>query len=120
MLPVGGKMGGEGAFRHLPVFARGEQGCRVTVGRQVHVATEQHHIRWIEVSGPAGRQRTYFRPGQLPQVVLGPEWEGPLVAKVYCSQHGLWSGSEASGAALVEAAAAALAAESTCGHCHEA
>ncbi len=79
----------EGKEKHVPVVEKTEKGVRVKVGSIAHPMEEKHYIEWIEVLTDSGILRKFLKPGEAPEAefeILGEI----LLAREYCSVHGLW------------------------------
>ena len=61
----------------------------VRVGSLGHSMDEDHHIAWIEVSSAGQCCRQFLRPGDPPEAAFAVRG-GEIVARAYCSAHGLW------------------------------
>ncbi len=89
MAPLRERVAAKAGDEHNLQVERTAGGVRVRVGRQPHAAEEDHHIRWIELVWEGRCSRQFLRPGEAPEAEF-PAGEGPLVARAYCSMHGLW------------------------------
>lgn len=56
--------------------------------RASHAMNDEHRIAWIEVRTGSTCYRTFFKPGQTPQMSLKVSAEKVKV-RLYCTQHGL-------------------------------
>jgi superoxide reductase len=73
---------------YCPVVERTEEGVRVTVGRELHVMEEAHHIQWIEIIGDDISYRRFFKPGALPEATFQTDAKN-VRGRAYCTQDGL-------------------------------
>ncbi len=74
----------EGKEKHIPII----EGNKVQVGSVEHPMTEEHYIKWIELTSPEGKIIKFsFKPGEKP--ILEPCFE-PTSVRTYCNLHGLW------------------------------
>lgn len=83
----------EGLEKHVPVVEKTEKGYLVKVGSVEHPMEDKHFIEWIELIADGELlERKYLKPGMKPEAeffVAGDHQE--VVAREYCSLHGLWS-----------------------------
>jgi len=83
------KTADEGKEKHVPVFEAVDTGVKVKVGSNPHPMEEKHYIEWIEIMDDDTTCRHYLKPGQAPETVFNTQKQG-MVAREYCSIHGLW------------------------------
>ncbi|MDA3884050.1 MAG: desulfoferrodoxin [Candidatus Delongbacteria bacterium] len=79
-----------GNEKHLPVIEKTENGILVKVGSVEHPMADDHFIEWIEVINGDYSQKKFLKPGQKPQAEFFVPYSDKLVAREYCSIHGLW------------------------------
>ncbi|MHC4915421.1 MAG: desulfoferrodoxin [Planctomycetota bacterium] len=74
--------------KHVPVV----EGTKVKVGSVPHPMEEKHYIEWIEIVCPEGGGvcRRYLKPGDEPEAELLREGMDKVIAREYCTVHGLW------------------------------
>ena len=77
--------------KHVPVIEKTEAGLKVKVGAVAHPMTGEHWIEWVEVIVDGKAYRQFLNPGEAPEAVFNVEADG-VVAREYCSLHGLWKG----------------------------
>jgi len=75
--------------KHIPVIEKLQDGVLVKVGEVEHPMLENHYIEWIEVLTESKVYRKYLKPGEKPEAVFKLD-EEVIVAREYCSLHGLW------------------------------
>ena len=75
--------------KHIPVIEKLQDGVLVKVGEVEHPMLENHYIEWIEVLTENKVYRKYLKPGEKPEAVFKLD-EEVLIAREYCSLHGLW------------------------------
>lgn len=90
--------GGAGKNRHVPVIEPAAEALRVTVGGEPHPMAEDHRIVWIEIVAEGRSYRQFLEPGQPPEARFVVQSDD-VVARAYCSVHGLWQ-SKPGGTAL--------------------
>ncbi|MCK5699255.1 MAG: desulfoferrodoxin [Candidatus Aenigmarchaeota archaeon] len=80
-----------GFEKHVPVIEKISGGIRITVGSVEHPMEETHFIEWIEVVCNGVASRKFLKAGDAPEADFecGAEAED-VVAREYCSVHGLW------------------------------
>lgn len=78
--------------KHVPVVEESEGGVKVAVGSVPHPMEPEHYIEWIEVQSAGAVEKVYLEPGQSPEAVFAGLSADGLVAREYCSVHGLWKG----------------------------
>ena len=81
---------GPGEEKHLPVIERTPEGVRVRVGSVAHPMQADHLIEWIEVIAGDEVHRRFLKPGEAPEAEFKLAAEGKVIARAYCSKHGLW------------------------------
>lgn len=89
MDPLLAKTGGAGTRRHAPVAHLTADGVRVSVGRELHPMLPGHRIVWIDILAGGKCYRQFLQPGQPPRATFEVE-PGEIIARAYCSIHGLW------------------------------
>jgi superoxide reductase len=77
--------------KHVPVIEKTGDGVKVKVGSVAHPMEEKHFIEWIELIVDGKVYRQFLVPGQAPEAVF-PVKDDNVVAREYCSLHGLWKG----------------------------
>lgn len=76
--------------KHVPVIEKTENGYKVKVGFVPHPMTDEHHIEWIELIVPDGRNcRKFLEPGDVPEAEFPTQAEN-VSARAFCNLHGLW------------------------------
>jgi len=75
--------------KHVPVVEKAEQGIKVKVGSVPHPMEEKHYIEWVEVISDGKVCREFLKPGDAPEALFGLQDEN-VIAREYCSIHGLW------------------------------
>jgi superoxide reductase len=81
-----------GLEKHVPVIEAVGGGTKVKVGEVPHPMEEKHYIEWVEVLIGDRVYRTFLKPGDKPEVQLEIAGNG-MIAREYCSVHGLWKSS---------------------------
>ncbi|MGC9195185.1 MAG: desulfoferrodoxin [Syntrophobacteraceae bacterium] len=76
--------------KHVPVIEKTAEGVKVKVGSVAHPMEEKHYIEWVDLNVGGKVYRQFLKPGQAPEALFCVKEEGPMVAKEYCSLHGLW------------------------------
>jgi len=79
-----------GIEKHLPIIKKTDKGIKVKVGEIPHPMEEEHHIAWIEIITDNGIQKIFLKPGDTPEAEFNIEYTDNLIAKQYCTVHGLW------------------------------
>lgn len=80
------------AEKHVPVYTRTADGCKVSVGAVPHPMTEEHHIEWVEIITPDGFVcRKYLENNESPEAFFACRIQPGSVMREYCNLHGLWS-----------------------------
>jgi superoxide reductase len=79
-----------GAEKHIPVIEKTDSGVKVKVGSVPHPMEESHYIAWIEIITDNGTQRAFLKPGEAPEAEFMLEDTSNIIAKEYCTIHGLW------------------------------
>lgn len=82
--------GGLGEEKHLPVIERTSEGIKVRVGSVAHPMEADHLIEWIELIADGQVLRRFLQPGEAPEAIFKVAAEGKVIARAYCSKHGLW------------------------------
>jgi superoxide reductase len=75
--------------KHIPVIKENEEGVIIKVGSIPHPMTEEHYIKWIEISTDKGSSKKFLKPGETPEVKF-PVKTKIISARAYCNLHGLW------------------------------
>ncbi len=75
--------------KHIPVVSKTTQGFSVKVGQVAHPMDENHYIEWIEIVAGDKAYRQFLKPGQPPEAGFCIDGSN-VVAREYCSLHGLW------------------------------
>jgi len=81
-----------GLEKHVPVMEAINGRTKVKVGEVPHPMEEKHYIEWVEVMIGDRVYRTFLKPGDKPEVLLELAGKG-MIAREYCSVHGLWKSS---------------------------
>ena len=78
--------------KHVPVVEEVEDGIVVKVGSVPHPMTEEHYIEWIQLITPDGKHspRHFLKPGEEASTKVKMKLGGDVIAREYCSVHGLW------------------------------
>ncbi|MBA7632913.1 Desulfoferrodoxin [subsurface metagenome] len=87
-----GKTADVGLEKHVPVVETADGGIKVRVGDIPHPMEEKHYIEWVEVLTDDESCRKFLKPGDKPEAEfeIGAQ---KVVAREYCSIHGLWKSS---------------------------
>lgn len=75
--------------KHVPVIDKGANKVEVKVGSVPHPMEDEHYIEWIQVLFGGNNCRIFLVPGRAPEAVFTTIDED-VVAREYCSVHGLW------------------------------
>lgn len=75
--------------KHVPVIEEVEGGIMVKVGSVPHPMEEKHYIEWIEIIVDGKSYKQYLKPGDKPEAFFPVKGEN-VIAREYCSVHGLW------------------------------
>jgi superoxide reductase len=78
-----------GNEKHVPIIEKTAKGIKVKVGSMPHPMEDKHFIEWIEILTEKNTYRKHLSPGKLPEMELCTS-EKVLIARAYCSVHGLW------------------------------
>ncbi len=81
-----------GLEKHVPVLETTDGGTKVKVGEVSHPMEEKHYIEWVEVLIGDRVYRTFLKPGDKPEAQFELAGKG-MIAREYCSVHGLWKSS---------------------------
>lgn len=81
------------------------EGLKVSVGHMPHQMEDDHYISWIELSDDGKCCRQFLEPGERPEAVFNVHGRS-VVARAYCSAHGLWRSTEKGGSSRVKHARA--------------
>ena len=81
----------QGYEKHVPVIERTEQGILVKVGSIPHPMEEVHYIEWIEIIADGRSCRKFLKPGDKPEALFTVTAQ-EVIAREYCTLHGLWKG----------------------------
>jgi superoxide reductase len=76
--------------KHVPVIERGDGVITVRVGSVPHPMEDKHIIAWIEVIAEGMVHRQFLRPGDAPEATFAITADA-IIAREYCTLHGLWS-----------------------------
>lgn len=90
------KTADQGKEKHVPVMEMIKEGLSVSVGKDPHPMEETHFIEWIEIVDQDISCRHYLKPGTSPQTVFKTT-HPQVLAREYCSVHGLWTSGSPSG-----------------------
>ena len=75
--------------KHVPVIEKTDTGVKIKIGSVPHPMEAAHYIEWIEIIAGDMVQRKCLKPGDAPEAEFD-FWSADLVAREYCSLHGLW------------------------------
>lgn len=78
--------------KHVPVIKTTASETTVKVGEVPHPMEEKHYIEWVEILTDGKIYRKFLKPGDKPEAefkIAAKE----IVAREYCSVHGLWKSS---------------------------
>ncbi len=75
--------------KHVPVVEKTSDGIKVKVGSVAHPMEEKHYIEWVQVIAGDRSYRIFLNPGGAPEATFETKLDG-VVAREYCSLHGLW------------------------------
>jgi len=78
--------------KHVPVIERVDGGVKVTVGSIAHPMEEKHFIEWIELIADGQVYRRFLTPGEAPEAFFPVTDAAALMAREFCTLHGLWKG----------------------------
>ncbi|PWR74005.1 desulfoferrodoxin [Methanospirillum lacunae] len=84
------KTADQGKEKHVPVIEKTATGILVKCGEVPHPMEEKHYIEWIEVHGGAYYFIKRLSPGEKPEAEFPCETTD-VVAREYCTVHGLWT-----------------------------
>ena len=84
------KIEGEGDIKHKPVITRVDDGYLVKVGEVEHPMDENHYIAMIELIADGQIHKQLLKPGDKPEALFKIAEADDLVAREYCTLHGLW------------------------------
>lgn len=84
------KTSGEGEPKHKPVITRVNDGYHVKVGDVEHPMEEEHYIAVIELIADGQIHKQYLKPGDKPEATFKIPESDNVVAREYCTLHGLW------------------------------
>lgn len=77
--------------KHVPVIEKVVDGIKVKVGSVPHPMDDDHYIAVIELASKDDVYRKTLKPGNAPEAVFNVNAAfDDLVAKEYCTLHGLW------------------------------
>lgn len=91
MVRVDEKATDRGKEEHVPIVERTVAGTTVRVGDTPHPMDILHYVAWIDIVVEGKCYRQFLKPGQRP-VATFDVWSQDVVARAYCSVHGLWIG----------------------------
>lgn len=79
--------------KHVPVFAKTEDGTEIRVGSQPHPSEDEHYIMFIEsITNDKNRVTLqYIYPHQEAKMFVREQLD-KSAALEYCNIHGLWEG----------------------------
>ena len=89
MTPMLGRSTGMGEHIHLPVLSWCDGSIDISVGRQRHPMSNNHHIQWIEFVAEGQSHRRFLKVGQPPEVTFGIQSDCGIV-RAFCNRDGLW------------------------------
>ncbi|MFH1127678.1 MAG: desulfoferrodoxin [archaeon] len=78
-----------GLEKHVPVIEKTDSGFTVKVGSVAHPMEDKHYIEWIELIADGRLYRMFLRPRDKPEALFCVKAQN-VVAREYCSVHGLW------------------------------
>jgi len=78
-----------GQEKHVPVIEATDNGIKVKVGDVPHPMEEKHYIEWVEIIADGKSCRISLNPGEKPEVLFDIKPQ-KVIAREYCSVHGLW------------------------------
>lgn len=81
---------GEGEVKHKPVVTRVDDAYLVKVGEAEHPMDEDHFIAMIEIIADGQIHKQYLKPGDKPEATFKIPEADDIVAREYCTKHGLW------------------------------
>lgn len=86
------KTDGVGPEKHLPIIEKTDDGVKVKVGSIPHPMEENHCIEWIELIADNKIYTKFLKPGDKPEAEFNLKMEdiAQVMAREYCSIHGLW------------------------------
>lgn len=86
------KTDGVGPEKHLPLIEETDKGVKIKVGSIPHPMEENHCIEWIEVIADNKLYTKILKPGEKPEAEFNLKLEdiNQIMAREYCSIHGLW------------------------------
>lgn len=87
---VEAKTSGEGEPKHKPVITRVDDGYNVKVGEVEHPMDEDHYIAVIELIADGQVHKQYLNPGDKPEATFKIPESDDVVAREFCTKHGLW------------------------------
>jgi superoxide reductase len=79
-----------GFEKHVPVIEKTKTGVIVKVGSIPHPMEAAHYIEWIEIIADGVAHRQYLKPGDKPSAEFCVNAK-VIIAREYCSLHGLWA-----------------------------
>lgn len=80
-----------GTEKHVPYVEELPDGYLVKVGKETaHPMEDNHYIAWIELVVDGVVHRVELKPGMKPEVVFKVPKGKNIVAREYCTAHGLW------------------------------
>ncbi len=80
-----------GTEKHVPYVEELPDGYLVKVGKEVlHPMDDKHYIAWIELIVDGVVHRKELAPGMKPEAVFKVEKGNNIIAREYCTVHGLW------------------------------
>lgn len=77
--------------KHVPVIECEGKKVHITIGKEIHPFTEEHHIEWVYVQTDKGGYLRYLNKTEEPKTCI-EICEGEKIEAVYayCNIHGLW------------------------------
>lgn len=84
------KTSGEGEPKHKPIITRVDDGYNVKVGEVEHPMDEDHYIAVIELIADGQIHKQYLKPGDKPEATFKIPEADDVVAREFCTIHGLW------------------------------
>jgi len=89
MIPLEEKTRDDGKEKHVPVIVKTQTGIKVKVGDVPHPMEEKHFILCIELIADSRICRKFLAPGDAPEAEFEISGDN-LIAREYCTVHGLW------------------------------
>lgn len=81
-----------GLEKHVPILEKIGDKTKVKVGSVPHPMEQKHYIEWVELIADGKTYRAFLKPGDAPEAEFEIAAKN-IVAREYCSIHGLWKSS---------------------------